>query len=195
MGYFNNALTFLISTFFGLYILAVLLRFLFQLFRADFHNPFSQFILKITTPALRPLRKIIPGMKGIDWPALVLLFILQLILLVIISLLQNHLPPIGNLIILTIASLLKLTIYVFIFALFITFILSWVAPGTYNYMTSILSSLTDPLLAPIRRRLPPTGGIDFSLLIALILLQLLLMLLVQPLMDLGYGSLVLNAMN
>jgi YggT family protein len=195
MGYFNNALTFLISTFLGLYILAVLLRFLFQLFRADFHNPFSQFILKITTPALRPLRKIIPGMKGIDWPALVLLFILQLLLLVIIGLLQNHIPPIGNLIILTIASLIKLTIYVLIFALFISFILSWVAPGTYNYMTSILNSLTEPLLTPIRKKLPSTGGIDFSLLIALVLLQLLLMLVVHPLMDLGSGRLALSAMN
>ena len=190
MGYFNNALTFLISTIFGLYILAVLLRFLFQLFRADFHNPFSQFILKITTPALRPLRNIIPGVKGIDWPALVLLFILQLILLVILGLLQNNILPIGNLIILTIASLLKLTTYVLIFALFISFILSWVAPGTYNYMTSILSSLTEPLLTPIRRRLPATGGMDFSLLIALVLLQLFLMLVVQPLLDLGYGQLL-----
>ena len=190
MGYFNNALTFLISTIFGLYILAVLLRFLFQLFRADFHNPFSQFILKITTPALRPLRNIIPGVKGIDWPALVLLFILQLILLVILGLLQNNILPIGNLIILSIASLLKLTTYVLIFALFISFILSWVAPGTYNYMTSILSSLTEPLLTPIRRRLPATGGMDFSLLIALVLLQLFLMLVVQPLLDLGYGQLL-----
>ncbi len=195
MGYFNNALTFLISTFVELYILAVLLRFLFQLFRADFHNPFSQFILKITTPALRPLRKIIPGMKGIDWPALVLLFILQLALLIIIGLLQNHIPPVGNLIILTIASLIKLTIYVLIFALFISFVLSWVSPGTYNYMTSILNSLTEPLLTPIRRLLPSSGGIDFSLLIALVLLQLLLMLVVQPLMDLGDGRLALGAIN
>lgn len=190
MIYFNNALSFLISTLFGLYILAVLLRFLFQLFRADFHNPFSQFILRITTPALRPLRNIIPGVKGIDWPAMVLLLILQLVLLVILGLLQNHIPPIGNLIILAIASLMKLTIYVFMFALFVSFILSWVAPGTYNFMTSILSSLTEPLLAPIRRRIPPAGGLDFSLLIALILLQLILMLVVQPLMDLGYGRLI-----
>ncbi len=189
MGYFNNALTFLISTFFGLYILAVLLRFLFQFFRADFHNPFSQFILKITTPALRPLRKIIPGVKGIDWPALVLLFILQLLLLIVLGLLKGHMLPIGNLIIISIASLIQLTIYVLMFALFISFILSWVAPGTYNYMTSLLNSLTEPLLAPIRKKLPPTGGIDFSLLIALVVLQLLLMLLVQPLMDLGASRL------
>jgi YggT family protein len=190
MGYFSNALTFLISTIVGLYILAVLLRFLFQLFRADFHNPFSQFILKITTPALRPLRNIIPGVKGIDWPALVLLFILQLLLLIIIGLLEGHIPPVGNLIILTIATLIQLTIYVLMFALLITFILSWVAPGTYNYMTSILNSLTEPLLAPIRRKLPPTGGLDFSMLIAFILLKLILMLVVHPLMDLGSGRLL-----
>ncbi len=190
MIYFNNALIFLIDTFLGLYILAVLLRFLFQLFRADFHNPFSQFLLKITTPALRPFRTFIPGVKGIDWPALVLLFILQLILLVVIGMLQNNIPPIGNLVILTIASLLKLTTWVLIIALLITFILSWVAPGTYNYMTSILNSLTEPLLTPIRKKLPPSGGIDFSMLIVLILLQLVLMLVVSPLMDLGAGHIL-----
>lgn len=190
MNYFNNALIFLIDTFLGLYILAVLLRFLFQLFRADFHNPFSQFLLKITTPALRPLRKFIPGVKGIDWPALVLLFILQLILLVVIGMLQNNIPPISNLIILTIASLLKLTTWVLIIALLISFILSWVAPGTYNYMTSILNSLTEPLLTPIRKKLPSSGGIDFSMLIVLVLLQLVLMLVVHPLMDLGTGRIL-----
>ncbi len=189
MGYFSNALAFLISTAFGLYILAVLLRFLFQLVRADFHNPFSQFLLNITTPALRPLRKIIPGMGGIDWPALVLMLILQIALLIILGLLQGHVLPLGNLIILAIASLLKMGIYVFMFALFVNFILSWVAPGTYNYMTSLISSLTEPMLAPIRRRIPPAGGLDFSLLIAFILLQLILMLVVQPLMDLGSGHL------
>ncbi len=188
MGYFNNAASFLISTAFGLYILAVLLRFLFQLFRADFQNPLSQFILKVTTPALRPLRNIIPGVKGIDWPALVLLFILQIILLVILGLLQGNVPPIGNLIILSIANLLKLVVYVFMFALFIVFVLGWVAPGTYNYMTSILSSLTEPILTPIREKLPTSGGgLDFSMLIAFILLQLFLMLVVKPLMDLGAG--------
>lgn len=190
MSYFNNALTFLIDTFVGLYILAVLLRFLFQLFRTDFQNPFSQFLLKITTPALRPFRNIIPGIKGIDWPALVLLLILQFALLVILGMIQGSIPALGNLVILTIASLLKLTIWVFIIALLITFILSWVAPGTYNYMTSILTSLTEPLLTPIRKKLPSTGGIDFSMLIVLVLLQLVLMLVVSPLMDLGSGKLI-----
>lgn len=186
-SYFSNALVFLISTAFSLYILAVMLRFLFQLVRADFHNPFSQFLLSITTPVLRPLRNIIPGVKGIDWPALVLLLLLAISELIIIGVLQGSVLPPGNLLIVAVASLLQTAIYIFMFALIISAILSWVAPGTYNYLTSLLTSLTEPLLTPIRRRLPPAGGLDFSLLIALILLQLLLMLVVQPLMDLGIG--------
>lgn len=186
-SYFSNAMVFLISTAFSLYILAVMLRFLFQLVRADFHNPFSQFLLSITTPVLRPLRNIIPGVKGIDWPALVLLLLLAISELIIIGVLQGSVLPPGNLLIVAVASLLQTAIYIFMFALIISAILSWVAPGTYNYLTSLLTSLTEPLLTPIRRRLPPAGGLDFSLLIALILLQLLLMLVVQPLMDLGIG--------
>lgn len=191
MGYFSNALVFLVSTAFHLYILAVLLRFLFQLFRADFHNPLSQFLLKITTPTLRPLRKIIPGVKGIDWPALVLLLILKVAELVVIGLLQDNIPPIGNLLILAVAGLLQTTVYVFMIALFVIFILGWVAPGTHNYLTSILHSLTEPLLRPIRRRIPAMGGFDFSLLIAVIFLQLILMLVVRPLIDLGAGRLIM----
>lgn len=189
-SYFSNALVFLISTAFSLYILAVMLRFLFQWVRADFHNPFSQFLLSITTPVLRPLRNIIPGVRGIDWPALVLLLLLKITELVIVGVLQGHLLPLAKLLIVAVASLLQTAIYIFMFALIISAILSWVAPGTYNYMTSLLTSLTEPLLRPIRSRVPPAGGLDFSLLIALILLQLLLMLVVRPLMDLGIGRIM-----
>ena len=190
MGYFSNALVFLISTAFGLYILAVMLRFLFQLFRADFSNPFSQFLLTITTPVLRPLRRFIPGIGGIDWPAVVLMLILKIAELLIVGSLQGGVPPLGNLIIIAIASLMQTAIYVIMFALIIRAILSWVAPQTYNYMTSLLASITEPLLTPIRRRMPATGGIDFSMLVLIIILQLVLMLAIQPLMDLGVGRLI-----
>lgn len=190
MGYFSNALVFLISTAFGLYILAVMLRFLFQLFRADFRNPFSQFLLTITTPVLRPLRQIIPGIMGIDWPAVVLLLLLKMAELFIVGVLQGAVLPIGNMIIIAIASLLQTAVYIIIFALIIRAVLSWVAPGTYNYMVGLLNSITEPLLSPIRRRMPATGDMDFSLLVLLVLLQLVLMLLVRPLMDMGLGRLI-----
>lgn len=184
-SYITNAVTFLIETAFDLYILAVMLRFLFQFFRADFYNPISQFLVKATTPVLRPLRRWIPGYSGIDVAALVLMLVLKLMENALIYIVNGYVPGLGGLLIFSVASLLQLLVYVFIVAILIQAVLSWVAPGTYNPMTSVLRSLCEPLLKPVRRRLPPVGGLDFSPLAVLIFLQLLLMLFIAPLVDLG----------
>ncbi|HYY15707.1 MAG TPA: YggT family protein, partial [Gammaproteobacteria bacterium] len=134
-SYIADALTFLIKTVFELYILAVMLRFLLQLFRADFYNPISQFLIKITTPVLRPLRRWIPGFAGIDVAALALMAILQFIEIALIAAANGYIPGIGGLLIVSIASLLQLLIYVFIVAILIQVVLSWIAPDTYNPMT------------------------------------------------------------
>jgi YggT family protein len=184
-SYIADAMTFLIKTVFELYILAVMLRFLLQLFRADFYNPISQFLIKITTPVLRPLRRWIPGFAGIDVAALALMAILQFIEIALIAAANGYIPGIGGLLIVSIASLLQLLIYVFIVAILIQVVLSWIAPDTYNPMTSILRSLCGPLLRPVRHRLPSPGGLDLSPLVVLIVLQLILMLFVAPLADWG----------
>jgi YggT family protein len=184
-SYIAEAMTFLIETVFELYILAVMLRFLLQLFRADFYNPISQFLIKITTPVLRPLRRWIPGFAGIDVAALALMAILKFIEIVLIAAVNGYIPGIGGLLIVSIASLLQLLIYVFIVAILIQVVLSWIAPDTYNPMTSILRSLCGPLLRPVRHRLPSLGGLDLSPLVVLIVLQLILILFVAPLADWG----------
>ena len=184
-SYIAEAMTFLIETVFELYILAVMLRFLLQLFRADFYNPISQFLIKVTTPVLRPLRRWIPGFAGIDVAALALMAILKFIEIVLVEAVKGYIPGIGGLLILSIASLLQLLIYVFIVAILIQVVLSWIAPDTYNPMTSILRSLCGPLLRPVRHRLPSLGGLDLSPLVVLIVLQLILMLFVAPLADWG----------
>ena len=184
-SYIADALTFLIKTVFELYILAVMLRFLLQLFRADFYNPISQFLIKITTPVLRPLRRWIPGFAGIDVAALALMAILQFIEIALIAAANGYIPGIGGLLIVSIASLLQLLIYVFIVAILIQVVLSWIAPDTYNPMTSILRSLCGPLLRPVRHRLPSLGGLDLSPLVVLIVLQLILILFIAPLADWG----------
>lgn len=188
-SYITDAVTFLIGTVFGLYILAVMLRFLFQLFRADFYNPISQFLVRVTTPVLRPLRRWIPGYSGIDVAALVLMLILKLVEIALIRIVNEETLGLGGLLIASVASLLELLVYVFITAILIQVVLSWVAPGTYNPMTSILRSLCEPLLKPVRRRLPPLGGLDLSPLVVLIVLQLVLILLIAPLVDLGHNLL------
>ncbi|MCI0591119.1 MAG: YggT family protein [Gammaproteobacteria bacterium] len=188
--YLSNAGTFLVSTLFGLYILAVMLRFLLQCIRADFYNPIAQFLIAITNPPLRPLRRVLPGYGGIDWPSIVLMVALKALEISLIALLATgHIPQLSGLLVLSFADLMSLLVYVFLIAIIIQVILSWVNPGAYNPATLLLDQLTEPLLAPARRILPPIGGLDLSPILVLIALQLLMMLLIAPLADIG-GSLL-----
>lgn len=180
-NYFTNPIEFLISTLFSLYILTVMLRFLLGLVRADFYNPVSQFLVRVTNPLLVPLRKVIPGIGKLDIAAIVLMIALQLLALTLIVLLRGGSVPVGAVIILGLAELVSLAINVFFFAIIIQVVLSWVNPGAYNPFTSLLYSLTAPVLRPIQKLIPPVSGIDLSPLFALIGLQVLRML-VMPLL-------------
>lgn len=171
--YLTNAGTFLISTLFGLYILVVMLRFLFQLFRADFYNPISQAIVKITNPPLRLLRRWIPGIGGIDTPSIILMLVLKVAELWLISLFVGQSPSIVGLIVGAVAGLLHLAVNVFVFSIIIQIVLSWIAPQSHNPATSLLYSLTEPILRPARRLIPPVAGLDFSPLVVLVVLQLI----------------------
>jgi len=185
-NYFAQAALYLIEIVFGLYILAVLLRYLLARVRADFYNPLSQFLVKITNPPIKPLRRIIPGYLGIDWPSIILLFFLQGLEIIMIALVSNgHIPAPPGLIVLIIANLLKTVIYVHMFIIIIQIVISWVNPGAYNPITVIMYQLSEPILKPARRLIPPAGGFDFSPMIAIIVMQLMIILLVSPLMDLG----------
>lgn len=190
-GYLASPLTFLVSTVISLYLLAVMLRFLFQLTRADYYNPLTQFIVKITGPALRPLRRIIPGWGGMDIAALVLMLLLQMLSVWLVFLLANRPIALLDLLILSVAQLVDLAFSVFIFAILIQAVLSWITPGTYNPVTSVLFSLTEPVLRPVRRVIPPISGFDLSPLVAILGLQVVRML-VMPLFGVlaGAGPLV-----
>lgn len=188
--YLRNPIEFLLSVLFGLYILAVMLRFLLQWARADFYNPLSQAIVKLTNPTLRPLRRIIPGFGGIDLAAIVLLLLLQMALGLIFMALGIPLTPPGltfhsplPLWAWTIAELVDLTFNVFIFSLIIQAVLSWVNPGHYNPVSGLLNRLNEPLLRPVRRLIPPFSGLDLSTLVVILLLQVTKML-VMPLFGL-----------
>ncbi|MBK9131691.1 MAG: YggT family protein [Gammaproteobacteria bacterium] len=184
--YLSTASAFLIDTVFGLYILLVLLRFLLQLARADFYNPICQFLVKATNPPLKPLRRIIPGLWKIDLASVVLLIALQMCALWLLDLAIGRSPSIAGLFVLSTAALLALTLNTFLVAILIQVILSWFGPGSYNNpVFSILYSLNEPLLGPARRLLPSMSGIDFSPLLVLVAVQLLKILVVSPLSDLG----------
>jgi YggT family protein len=187
-SYVGNAGVFLIQTLFGLYILAVMLRFLLQLTRADFYNPVSQFLVKATNPTLKPLRRIIPGLGGIDLAAVVLMLVLQVVEWILVGLVSGFALNAPSLLVLSIGELLSLLINVYFFAILIQVVLSWVNPGAYNPAVGLIHSLTEPLLGPARRMIPPMGGLDLSPLVVLIALQLVKFLVLHPLLD--YGQLL-----
>jgi YggT family protein len=181
-SYLANPLEFLITTLFSLYILAVMLRFLLGAVRADFYNPISQFLVRITNPLLKPMRKVIPSIGKYDTSALLLMLLLQLISLILIALLRDINVSAVTLLVTAIGELVMLAINVFMFAIVIQVILSWVNPGTYNPVTALLSSITSPIMRPIQRLIPPISGIDLSPLVAIIGLQVLRML-ILPLLS------------
>lgn len=189
-SYFGDATRFLVEIILGFYLLVVLLRFLFQLLRADFYNPLSQFVVTLTNPPLRILRRFLPGLWGIDLASLALAFGVALVKLVLVAIITGFPLGFGSAIILTIADILETVVYILIFATFARAILSWFQQGGHHPLTRLLDSLTDPLLMPIRRTLPPIGGLDFSPFVLIILLSLALKLIVKPIADSGYMMLL-----
>jgi YggT family protein len=183
-GYLTNPLEFLISTLFSLYILAVMLRFILGAVRADFYNPVSQFLVRITNPLLIPMRRIIPSFRQYDTSALLLMLLLQMVSLFIVVMLRGVNASFIALLLYAIGELVVLAFNVFIFAIVIQVIISWISPGTYNPANALLYSITRPVMSPIQQLIPPVSGIDLSPLVALIGLQILKML-VLPLLGLG----------
>lgn len=181
MNPLSNAGVFLISTLFGLYILAFMLRFILQMVRADFYNPVSRFIVKITNPPLKPLRRFIPGLAGIDMASVIFMLALQMLEFFIITLLRNFpAPDILGLTLYAFVELISLGFYVFLFSIFILAILSWINPGQYSPINNLLSQITEPVLRPARKFLPPMSGMDLSPLIAMVGLWLIKLLLLDP---------------
>lgn len=172
----NNAFYFLLDTVFNLYLMVVLLRIWLQASRADFYNPLSQFVVKVTNPVLIPLRRLLPSIGKLDTGAVVLallvsagkMFLLQLLLVGQFDLIALLIGAVVT----TVKELFSLLFWVLI----IRAILSWFAQGR-NPMEMVLIQLTEPLLAPVRKVVPPMGGLDLSVLIVLVALQFLQILL------------------
>lgn len=183
MNYVGNAFAFLIHALFSLYMLCVLLRILLQATRADFYNPICQFLVKATNPPLLPLRRLIPGLWGIDLAAVVLLFGLKLAELLIVSWIAGPNLQFPGVLLLAAVLLIRFVGWVYIGAIFISALISWVAPDPSNPVVPLLWRLTAPVMAPIRRIMPDMGGIDLSPLIAILLIQFTLLLLLAPVAD------------
>lgn len=176
---------FLIDTLFSLYIAAIMLRFLLQWIGAEYYNPIVQTLIKITHPPLKLLRRYVPPVGRIDTASLLLALALQVLADYTMLLLKGASLAFAGLLVLSFSQLLSLLLNIYIFAIFARAILSWINPGSYHAATAILYSLTEPLLRFCRNVGPVVaGGIDFSPLMALIVLQLMKMLLLPPLQNL-----------
>lgn len=185
-NYFSDAGSFLIDTVIGLYMLAIILRFLLQWVRADFYNPISQFLVTVTNPPLVFLRRFIPGFFGVDLASIILLIVLAMIKIYLIYSISGLTPHVSGVLVLAIGEMIQLGVYVFIFTMLIRIVLSWIQPGGYNPVLVLINQLTEPLMAPARRIIPPFGGLDISPILVFIFLYLTLMLVVRPVLDFGH---------
>ncbi|MAJ91305.1 MAG: hypothetical protein CMF40_03845 [Legionellales bacterium] len=186
-NYISQAAIFLVQLFFDIFILAFLLRYLLTKLRINSYNPLSEVIIRVTNPVLKPLRRMIPGYYGVDWSSIVALLLIQSLEIIITQLIiRGDVIAINALFILTMANLLKMILYIYMFTIIIQVIISWINPGAYNPIVTIMSQLTDPILRPVRRIASFGGGLDFSPLIVLVIIQLLMILIISPLMEIGF---------
>ncbi|MEZ5502084.1 MAG: YggT family protein [Halioglobus sp.] len=174
MSAINAISMYLIQTLLSLYLIAMLLRFLLQLVRADFYNPISQFIVKITNPLVIPTRRVIPGFAGFDLASLLLALLLQMVAIAAVFLLSlGALPGPRLLIVGGVLGVIALLVQIYFFALLGMIILSWVAQGSNHPAIYLLFQITEPVMSPFRKLLPPMGGLDFSPILVFILINVL----------------------
>jgi YggT family protein len=170
----NEIITYLMQTVLSLFLLAMLLRFLLQLVRADFYNPISQFLAKVTNPLVLPLRRIIPSYANLDLASLFLALLLQMAGIATLLLLNGvGLPSIVQLLVWSALGITGLLVNIYFFALLAMIILSWVAPGSKNPAIYLLYQITEPVMAPLRKILPSIGGLDFSPILVFIAINII----------------------
>ncbi len=170
---FIQAIVFIINTLTQLYLFVLLLRLLLPYLGADFRNPIAQAILKLTSPLVIPLRRLIPPIGRIDTATVVVAFAIQYLLIFVLLLILGSSATIAAIAVTSVVNLVLLTVRLFIFAIFIRVILSWIAPQGHNPALAIIYTLTDRVLRPFQRFIPPMGGLDLSPLFAIILLMAL----------------------
>jgi YggT family protein len=176
----DQAAKLILDVAFGVVVYSLLIRFLMQLMRAPFRNPVGQAVMALTDWIVKPLRKLLPGFRGIDWATLLAACVLQVAwLLALYALLGRGFALSGAGIVYVVAAagleLVKTVIWILILVVIVQAVLSWAAPD--GPLAGLLNALTFPFLRPLRRRIPPLGGaLDLTPLILIVLLQLILIL-------------------
>lgn len=180
----NDALNFAITFILEMVTFVFVARFLLQACRVDFYNPISQGLVKITDPVLRPVRMVLPGYRNLDFAAFLAAVLVQVLL--ITSLAALHGAYLGNGVVIFAQAVLRvimLCIQIFWWSILIVIIAGWIAPGSYHPALALLQQITEPLLAPARRLLPPMGGLDFSPIVVFLILGVIERILPQLFMS------------
>jgi YggT family protein len=173
-----SAIHFIVVSLIGLYQIVLLLRLLMQVVRADFRNPLARAVVQLTDPLIRPLRRALPPVKRIDTASVVAILAVTVLKIIVGQLLLGiGLPTPGLLLRMLLLETLRLVLTTYLFAIILNAILSFVAPGNYSPAQSLLASICEPVLRPIRRWIPSVAGLDLSPLWACIAIQALLILL------------------
>jgi YggT family protein len=183
----NQTLYFLVSIIFNLYAWVVILRFLLQLVHADFFNPLSQFTLKLTDFFVKPVKKVLPYKKGIDYASLALLLIVVLVKVILMMLIVGtELKPVGIIIALFAETLIQF-LNVYFYLIIIVALASWFMRERYTPVLAVINKVTDPIMRPVRRFIQPVSGIDLSPIVVIILIKVIELLLLMPLLRMaGY---------
>jgi len=181
MGTLGEVGALIVNTLGSLYLLAILLRFLLQLARADFYNPFVQAIVKITNHPIKELRRVIPGMWGIDFATLIYAFIVHCVLITLLFIfLAGSFPPVGILVTWAAVGLLSYIINIFYVSLLISIVSSFIAPYSTHPILVLTRQLTEPVMAPFRKLLPPMGGLDFSPIFLILSIMIIKTVIIEP---------------
>ena len=176
MSVIQQILLFLVETLFSLYIGAIIIRFLLGYAKADFYNPLSQFLVKITNPVLVPLRRFVPSVGKLDTAAVVAAYVLTVIKSIIIFALVGKGVSLIGILGFSLKELIVGVIWIYIIALILMAVISWIGSAHGNPVAPLVNSLVSPLVNPVRRRLPPIGMFDLSPMVVMLGLYILLII-------------------
>ncbi len=177
-----NISIFLVQTFVGLYFMMIVMRFLMQISRVDYYNPICQAIIKITDPIVRPLKRALPTVRGVDSATLLAALIVQLAAIALIMLITGNPTFHPTYIAWALLGIFSTIIDIYFYALIIMVIASWIAPNSNHPVLGLIYQLTEPVCAPMRKLLPPMGGLDFSIILVFVAITMIdRYLVVEPL--------------
>lgn len=181
MGTINEVGILLVNTLGTLYLMAILLRFMLQIAKADFYNPITQIVVRFTEPGVGLFRRFIPGIRGIDLSSLVYALVVQMAAMAALVFLNGlQMPGLGLILTWSLVGLLSFALNIYFWAIIISIVASFLAPFSDHPALVLVRQLSEPVMAPFRKILPPMGGLDLSPIFVFLALQIIRVVIIMP---------------